>query len=105
MSCRTYFAIKLLAIESAASCARLVEINATLAPAGKTRRVWSPHVVSVGPPPQHVCHSLLEGCLTIAIVAGGGGKLPCLSEVLGSTGGAAGGGGTLDELEEASASV
>ena len=111
-----YFASKFPAKLSDASCARLVEINATRAPAGKTERCRSKlfPLASVGPPPLPMAasvgpplvgHSLLWGCRAIANEVGGGGNDADLSAELGKIGGAAGGGGTGEEPDEAPASV
>ena len=97
MSCKTCFDNKLLAILSAASWARLVEMSAMRAPAGMLgpTRSGGSRLGSV------VCHSLLWGCLTIASEAGGGGRTADLSAELGKIGGLTGGGG-LEEVELAS---
>ena len=75
------------------------------APAANLFVFWSekdPRLVSVGLPPPVECHSLLVGCLAVARVAGGGGRIADLSAELGKTGGHTGGGGLIgDELASA----
>ena len=75
------------------------------APASNLYFLWSEkdsRLVSVGLPPPVECHSLLAGCLTVARVAGGGGRIADLSAELGKIGGHTGGGGLIgDELASA----